>query len=201
MIYPEHLLPKSNYKIIQLQTDELNSCTLVRHTSSKDLFLIGTTTIDPDKLQIQSNHLKDLSTNLLGLFKLDDICIKITNDMFLNLWNVGEEVSETPMIDRDFLLDNDRGCFFFKIMEILNLELPQIQNQSILFNVIHTPTKCNFWHFSIRAFSNEIEISEMPIPDNKKRRIWKSLKDFLVLIAFTNCTNVHTIDEKHYTNN
>ena len=74
MTYPEHLLPQSNYKIIS-STDELCLCTLVRHTSSKDLYLLGTEMIDPDKLQIQSNHLKDLSTNILGIFELNDIYI------------------------------------------------------------------------------------------------------------------------------
>jgi hypothetical protein len=199
MIYPEHLLPQFNYKLIS-ETDELCLCTLVRHTSSKDLFLTGTETVDPDKLQIQSGHLKDLSTNLLGIFKIEDIYVEVLNNTFYDLWNVGEN-TVTPLIHKDFCINNDRGFFFFNINEIIHLELPLIQNYTILFKVIHTPTKCNFWHFSIRAYSKNIEISEMPISENQKKKIWKSLKDFLVGIAFTSYPDSKIIDKQHYTNN
>jgi hypothetical protein len=199
MIYPEHLLLQSNYKFIS-ETDELCFCTLVRHTSSKDLFLAETETIDPDKLQIQSGHLKDLSTNLLGIFKIEDIYVEVINKKFYDLWNVGENVV-TPLIHKDFCFNNDRGFFFFNIKEIIYLELPLILSYTILFKVIHTPTKCNFWHFSIRAYSKNIEISEMPISENQKKKIWKSLKDFLVGIAYTSCTVPNIINKQYYTNN
>jgi len=199
MTYPEHLLPQSNYKIIS-STDELCLCTLVRHTSSKDLYLLGTEMIDPDKLQIQSNHLKDLSTNILGIFELNDIYISVTNSSFFELWSLGD-ITEAPLINKDFILNNERGYFLFSINDIKNLKLPLIQNYTIVFDVIHTPTKCNFWHFSIRAFSDNIEISELPVSNKQKRMIWKSLKDFLVAIAFTNSTGFHILKRDSYTQN
>ena len=47
--------------------------------------------------------------------------------------------------------------------------------------IFHTPTKCNFWHISIRLLNSENkEISSLDLNDKKKKRIWKSARDFLI---------------------
>ena len=47
--------------------------------------------------------------------------------------------------------------------------------------IFHTPTKCNFWHISIRLLNSENqEISSLNLNEKKKKRIWKSARDFLI---------------------
>lgn len=80
--YPDRLIPKPGYSIVA--GEDLNrqsGLCLIRHIeSSQTRFLPRTGTLDPDCIQIQSNHLKDLSTNLLGVFRIGDVSIGIVKD-------------------------------------------------------------------------------------------------------------------------
>lgn len=81
-IYPEHLLPCSHYHIIE-QNDFLSQSglVLIRHIESDKVKRIGNTDLlHPDCIQIQSDHLRDLSNNLLGIFKKDDIFYGIVKE-------------------------------------------------------------------------------------------------------------------------
>ena len=113
MNYPARLLPKSNYKKIQW-TEDLLSMFLARHTPIKDLFMGDTGKINTDNLQIQSNHLKDFSTNLLGDFIHEDLKIEIQDkekkDYYYEAWEEGESARQ-PTFEEDFWINEDRGCF------------------------------------------------------------------------------------------
>jgi hypothetical protein len=113
MNYPTRLLPKSNYKKIQW-TEDLLSMFLARHTPTKDLFMADTGKINTDNLQIQSNHLKDFSTNLLGDFIDEDLKIEIhgkkKRNFYYDAWEEGEEARQ-PKFEEDFWINEDRGCF------------------------------------------------------------------------------------------
>lgn len=76
MNYPVRLLPKCSYNKINW-TNDLYPLFLLRHTPTKDILLSDTEKINPDNLKIQSDHLKDLSTNLLGEFLIEDNKIEI----------------------------------------------------------------------------------------------------------------------------
>lgn len=196
MIYPSHLLPQTNYKEIEM-CEELSKCTILRLVSSKDIFMEGTESIDPSKLQIQSGHLRDLSTNLLSIYKIEDIIIQVTNKEYFDSWEIGSAVI-SPVHEQDFLLNKDKGYFFFNIKDILELEMPislSDENFSATLKLVHTPTKCNFWHFSIRAFKGDTEISTL----NPPKRVWKTIKDFLVKKAFwKEDLSFHILPEHHY---
>lgn len=177
--YPTNLLPRLHYKYIN---EELNGCVLIRHVTG-NMFIEGTSRLDPNNLGIISGDLKDLSTNLLGHFRQEDIYIEVKNKSFFDLWRESETVSP-PIFNTDYLFNNDRKYFYFKVQEVLRLTLPKISGFPISFRVIHTPTKCNFWHFSIRVFSGEIEIRDLEITESQKKKIWKGVKDFLTSKAF-----------------
>ena len=200
MQYPEHLLPKSTYKYIN-DREELRLCTLVRHTRDQTIFMEGTKRLNPQVLTIEvpSSQLHDLSTNLLGIFTLDDIGINVTNSELVKLWIEGERVRLPIAEKQDFNLVGERGYFYFRIEEVLDLEIPGgIKGLPVNFEILHTPTKCNFWHFSIRVFSDNVEVSRLEISDSKKRKIWKGVKDFLTLCAFVDSENHKVLPTRCY---
>ncbi len=186
MIYPHHLLPQYNYKNISY-CDELEQCFLIRHTKTKDIYLEGTERIDPDKLNFQSDHLSDLSTNLLGIFQLEDIYIQVINNELVNLWYPNENIRQ-PKYGQDFIKNLERGYFIFHIKEIerlnSNVKLHEI---GLTFKVLHTPTTCNFWHFSVRVFKNNIEVKDLDIRDKEKKQLWRTAKIQLIEIIFYSC--------------
>ncbi len=81
----------------------------------------------------------------------------------------------------DFFKDDERGYYFIPIDDLLKYQLPKVQNQKCHFMIFHTPTKCNFWHISIRLLNNNYEeISTLNLNKNAKHKIWKTAKDFLI---------------------
>ena len=66
MNYPARLLPQSNYKKIEW-SDNLHPLFLLRHTPTQDL-LDDTNKLKEEYIAKQTDHLRDLSTNLLGEF-------------------------------------------------------------------------------------------------------------------------------------
>jgi hypothetical protein len=142
-------------------SDDLLPLYLIRYTPTKDIFLLGTQQINPDKIEIPSEQLSDLSTNLLGESKIEDVYIKVTNQSFLEPWTEGYSVN-IPVFGDDFCVDNERAYFYWKIQDITtySTELETIgQTFNLSLKVIHTPKKCNFWHFSIIVFSNDTDVS------------------------------------------
>lgn len=194
---PEHILPCSRYRMME-QTDLLSQAglVLIRHIESQDVCRIGDSEVlHPDCIKIQSDHLRDLSNNLLGIFEIEDIfygIVKECREYYCNLWN--EDTDGLMPSDRKYFRDGNRGFYFIPIDELLGLELPEVQEQKCHFMIFHTPTRCNFWHISIRLLndSNQ-EISTLNLNDKKKRKIWKSAKDFLIEDIITRKIKSHTV--------
>lgn len=183
-IYPKHIIPYPQYRFIE-QNEMLSQSglVLIRHVESDKVCHIDNSNIlHPDSIQIQSDHLRDLSNNLLGVFKIDDIfygIIKEHRDLYCSLWEDGS-MGLVPTNDKCFK-DTNRGYYFIPIDNLLKFNLPKVQEQQCHFMIFHTPTKCNFWHISIKLLNNENqEISTLDFNEKKKRKIWKSAKDFLI---------------------
>lgn len=183
-IYPKHLLPYSNYHCIE-QNDLISQpgLVLIRHIESdKVKWIENSNIIHPDCIQIQSDHLRDLSNNLLGIFRKDDIFYGINKEHkspYCDLW---EENTNGLMPKQDeYFCDKNRGFYFISIDDLKNFNIPEIGDQKYHFMVFHTPTKCNFWHISIRILNKDNqEVSSLELTKNNKRKIWKTAKDFLI---------------------
>jgi hypothetical protein len=95
--------------------------------------------------------------------------------------------------------------FFIRINEIISNPFvcnDAIGNQQyqLHFKVLHTPVKCNFWHFSIRVFdSNNIEISELSVRNGLIKKFWKEAKERLVECVLINTPSFSKLNSKHYT--
>lgn len=167
MEYPNHLLPKTSYKLITW-SHSLNECYLLRHTPDQNLIDDDTGMLRTDYIvpETSSSPLKDFSTNLLGTFLLEDRFWVINGPRkayFFDLWVEGEAVTN-PIYPTDFNEDRNKGAFFLRIGDIVD--------QTILYNkaetsgipavcrVKHTPTRSNFWHFSVRWSNDEGDICD-----------------------------------------
>ncbi|MEZ4960434.1 MAG: hypothetical protein R2830_11505 [Saprospiraceae bacterium] len=153
MQYPHHLLPKQNYKIIPYEP-WMNTYHLLRHTQNKELRDPETGLLKLDYIVLQTDHLRDLSTNLLGTFTPEDCFWSIKKEPFQDyfgvLWEIGEEVKTPDEADCDYL--DHRGAFYLKIEDCAGNQVKSGGQDEItvICDVLHTPVRCNFWHFSLR---------------------------------------------------
>lgn len=75
--------------------------------------------------------------------------------LFRSYWDWSSEV-KIPIYRQDFELNIDAGWFFLPIDKIVSITIPfnknaQKNDTDIARAVaVHTPTNCNFWHFSIK---------------------------------------------------
>ena len=197
MDYPQHLLPRSNYKKIEYN-NELNKCSLVRHTNAPNIFMEGTKDVNADVILFQSDHLRDLSTNLLGIFKIEDVYIEILNKDFINNWE-SEQTIVVPQFTQDFTINRDRSYFVLNIDDILELNSSeQLAEKGLTIKILHTPTKCNFWHFSIRVYKNNTEVSLLEINDKQKSKLWRIIRVLMSDLAYYIEEETCPLSEKHY---
>jgi hypothetical protein len=203
MNYPARLLPQSDYKKIEWSND-LCPLFLLRYTPSQDL-LDDVNKLKEEYIAKQTDHLRDLSTNLLGEFLIEDNKIEIIEkekDFFCE-WNEGDEASE-PVYNIDFVINENRGCFYWNIGEIISLKFSHTDHignndYHLNFMVLHTPVKCNFWHFSIRVFSeNQKEISTLTVRAGLKKTLWRKAKEQLREYAIIETPEFGSLNSKHY---
>ena len=162
MIYPYRLIPRPSYK--RIEVNGILDNWLCRATSTPQL-------IPPDEegepypeenffIEGKWTDLYDYSTNLLGHYLVEDICIglcgsKEAREYFRNDWNFTDDV-EVPVFEDSFEIMEPRGTFFLPISKVhqkLQISTPSPPRPSgdvLTAIVVHTPTNCNFWHFSIR---------------------------------------------------
>ena len=199
MKYPQHLLPQSNYKKIEWNND-LGLCSLIRHTDTKDIFMPGTKTISTEKIKFPSEQFRnDLSINLLSVFKLEDVYIQILNNNFIKDWEPDRKIYPLT-IERDFTINRDRGHFALNIQDILSLNTTRpLIEEGLSLEIFHTPTKCNFWHFSIRVYKNNTEISLLSIGDKQKKKQWRTIRNILADLAYFVEEEYSILHRKHYT--
>lgn len=187
--YPSRLIPASGYDIVDsVRLMEQSGLWLIRHVESgQTQFLGNTRTLNPDCITIQSDHLRDLSNNLFGVFLTDDVCFGIEKhayDAYCCAWD-GIEKCEVPS-DGEYFRDEGRGGYFIPVDSLLkdNIEIVNAADgstETFHFKILHTPTKCNYWHISIRVYDEtDNEVSTLDVSKGKKKRIWKTVKDYLV---------------------
>lgn len=182
MDYPNRLLPQPTFKRITYN-EILDDHFLIHFTETKD-------NRDPEdgKLKIEAvvrytDHLRDYSNNLLGVFLIDDIYWQLqpceNKVYYMSEWDLESEV-ERPNIPNDFQRNEQRGYFFLRIGDFHNKVVPSnIENEvGPVCILLHTPTNCNFWHFSLRWFFNGEDLQKWT--GSKKRLMQTSAKTFII---------------------
>jgi hypothetical protein len=163
MQYPLMLLPQLKHKKIECDLTDYHLC---RTTPNKQ-FLRASGIIKDEALCEKPLDFFDYSTSLLGHFELNNNYISIIGERkkyFTSYWGWTDQV-ETPFFRKDFISDNKKGIFFIPIGRIHGQVKVPFQNSKkaddeATAKIIHSPTRSNFWHFSVRWFGqNGIEIN------------------------------------------
>lgn len=200
--YPERLIPKPNYRIIDNDVImSQNGLWLIRHVESDAVRYLGNTnTLSPDSIKIQSDHLRDLSNNLLGIFQIEDIFFGINKshaDYYCDCWD-GTSECKIPSDDH-FFRDKNREHYFIPVDDLLKerITIENVMNdtaETYHFKILHTPTRCNYWHISIRVYNDENqEVSNIDVSKKKKSRIWKAVRDYLITFVKYEVEDEYTV--------
>lgn len=206
MQYPQHLLPKSDYKLIEW-AEWLDGHYLLRYAPNGNLKDTDTGMLRLDYIVPENgvSQLRDFSTSLLGIFLPEDRFWKFVGErrtyFSYELWPLGEEVEE-PVFGQDVERDETRGMFFLRIGDIVGQEVHYNIGDQNNFNatckVIHTPNRANFWHFSVRWFNQDGDI----YPNQRGNWINRMLKTALRTVILENVRfdvpEIHPILEAHY---
>lgn len=180
--YPERLLPRPNFHLIEDSSLSQRDLVLVRHADATSTERETCGILSPNEIRIQSDHLRDLSCNLLGIFRKEDIYYQIVKEkrnVYCALWEKPNKGLK-PTTD-EFIKDTSKRAYFIPIDQLLTYPLPEIKEHHYHFMVFHTPTVCNFWHVSIRLLNEEgQEVSTLAMSEKERHKVWKSAKDFLV---------------------
>lgn len=163
--YPLNLLPKESFKNIQFDHVAEIRLLLVRVTSNKNI-LDENGQIHSEHICIQTDHLKDYSTNLFGVYNEEHVAIEwlktdnVKSSDFFDIWE-NRSICQEPILNVHFCINQEQGLFFLKTSDFHNKEVKHTTSQDIFSSkVIHTPTKSNFWHCSIRWYINGVDSVE-----------------------------------------
>ena len=104
MVYPSRLLPQVNFKKI-VCNDYLRQHYLIHYTNQSEIRDPITLKLKTEFVTRRTDHLRDYSNNLLGVFIVDDIYWSIQNsvqkDYLLSEWKIGEGVIP-PIVPIDY---------------------------------------------------------------------------------------------------
>jgi len=202
MIYPNRLLPQPNYKIITWHP-ALRKHFLIHFTTTKDLVDPITSKLKQSLVVYRTDHLRDYSNNLLGVFIVDDIYWSVqesnNKQYLLGEWNVGEGVIP-PQVPTEYRKDGSRGYFFLRIDDCHEVVVPYQDATAItpVCVLLHTPINSNFWHFSLRWFCDGQDILEWD--EKRRRRILTAARSFIIERAFFQEPFFEELDANLYTN-
>ncbi len=184
MVYPTEILPNIKRKLISC---DVRSYFLIRSTpTSIEQELINETTgeIKQSSICSPTEHIIDLSTSLLGVFKLDHNKIELTKESKkkFGAYCAPDCVVEAPIHKIDFYIEEKKGFWTILIEKILNESVSYTFGErpdeifTAICSIVHTPTYWNFWHYSIKWYLNEHSCFLDDIQDDKlKKKITKRL--------------------------
>ncbi len=201
MSYPERLIPREEFCIIDFDRANTRTKYLIRHTdivdiSNKEGKLKGELVSTDDNY----NHLRDFSTNLLGVFQLEDIqWVWAKGTPCLGTWHPGEE-GIFPS-NKDVVLGAGRGCFYLSIFVFHHKRFFTLSEQEgeseVECKLLHTPLMSNFWHCSLRWYCDGEDSESWN--KGRMRRMKAHIRDFILEKAQLEEPIYQAIDPFHYT--
>jgi hypothetical protein len=205
MNFPIEILPKESYKIIDC---DLSKHYLVRFTNTNDasdLINPETGLVKHEHICSPRDHVVDLSTNLLGVFELSFIQIRLTEEGRgeYNFYCAPNEEVDTPLFERDFVIDSNRLFWVLQIGKVHNT-LVDYTKSNLPFKakciVIHTPMKWNYWHFSIRWKTEEGFWNELGQKEREKlgKRLAHEARVHLTMFARVEEPNYYELEKECY---
>ena len=211
IIYPKELLPYPTYKLIELSS--VSTSILVRHIdrlSDDEVIIDGDGNILPCKICHPTSRMVNLSMNLLGHYKLEHNLIKLStvakDDGFTKEW-MPNCPGMRPLNPIHFSLDTKRAFWGLELSIFTNISFKDtLSNAEIIATsfVVHAPTRCNFWHFTIEWMIDNENIRDLELSKNKKedlsRRIGQIARSRILNYASVNFADREGIEETLFMN-
>ncbi|MBO9561413.1 MAG: hypothetical protein J7621_01520 [Niastella sp.] len=172
MNYPQELLPQTDYKLIDCNVENCFLLRLVDDAIQEEMINPETGYIRVNLICSPRERIYDLSVILLGVYTQNHIPIELTREgktKFGGYCEPNSTISDPPVYNDHFVLNKNKRFWVSKISSISNIEVPYSRdnsNHTVRCYVKHTPTKWNFWHYSLRWESSEGNLDDM---DEKKR--------------------------------
>ncbi|MEJ0054988.1 MAG: hypothetical protein WDN75_04660 [Bacteroidota bacterium] len=171
MNYPRILIPKILYKKISINRILEGNVILIRLTSEKRSTQNGSNPVNVDAI-VEGGREKmiGLSLNLYGVYQTVHVKFKVSslNKILHDYWK--EWTFGLIPGAKDVTIEDDRGYYFVPLDKIHTHKIPNNPANNHDFNVfcevVHMPTKCNFWHVQLQWLSNGEVIT-------KEDEIWK----------------------------
>ncbi len=206
-------MPSGDKKTIDCNISE---CIIFRNfieEEGKPIIDYNTNSINQAYLVSPSARLVDFSTNLYGIFTLDDGLIEIIGER-LEYYHQYCEPTETvivPLFNQDFQRIENRKFWYIKVgvLEELEVVYPGAKNSTQFVaecKICHTPMRWNFWHFSIRWLIRPDEEKDFwlnEIPSNQQKKyIKKIVTELRSVLTFNAKLELHnefeTIPDSEY---
>lgn len=204
--YPKRLLPRKNYRIISCEKEILDKNILIRHTEEENIYLAGTNALNPEVIgKFPCEQMGDLSNNLLGIFREEDVCFSIVGQnkqIFTGVWKEGDKVI-VPQYKRDFEVTTGRKNLFLKMKEVCECEIPYEDSkgskETLRFQIEHTPSVSNFWHFSICVIlADGKKVGDLEVSKNAKKIYYRAARNVLVRLFFVEKPPLNVLEKTHY---
>jgi hypothetical protein len=181
MAYPHQLLPEAHYQLLDFSQIRSQSYFLIRHTDSTNI-LDPENRVKAENVAFQTDHLRDYSINLLGVFQPVDVGWQFAKESaYLNAWTPGDSAVPLPIIGTDVSFVSSRGSFFLLIDTFHQIQFlieTPTGKQTATCQVLHTPIRGNFWHCSLRWFVDGEDVADWS--DTRRKRVLKAARTFII---------------------
>ncbi len=189
MEYPTGILPNSDYKYIDC---DLTLHYLLRHSdlSLEEFYDTATRRIKLNAICHPKENIADLSTSLLGVFKIEHSRIRLTDKgkQKYNSYCEPDESIQVPLHE-DYEVALYSNIWYVKIQSLQKIKVLYNRDEDEMVaecEIIHTPMKWNFWHFSIRWKTENIELSLGKNPRKWEQRLCNAARNALSEIITIN---------------
>lgn len=213
IMYPRELLPRSNYKLIITDLSNYYLLRTVTINNFNDVWDEEDNCLKPAALD--SKFLPDLSTNLLSIYNYSHVKIHPTSEGRRKYTgycdpNITIDERDTPQIEIDYTIDERKHAWAIQIDNIKGKEVVyeldgEPDSFSATCTVKHTPTRWNFWHFSVDWFLHginltlsELESVNQPLFNIVLKRLKKDARDTIIRHGTIHPIEPTFLDTSHY---
>ena len=162
MSYPNKLLPKRYFKLLESDKLKDKNLLLIRSTPDKDI-LDNLGQIKTKAIASPTSNIIGYSINLLGVFRIKHSKIeinKVVRSLYTSNWSPPQDFLRPKKNENRII--KEKGFFTLKFEKIHNYPYPITHpNTGISYNFLckleHKPTKSNYWHFELHWFDENGE--------------------------------------------
>jgi hypothetical protein len=186
MEYPKEILPNTEYKTIDCNIADKFLLRLTTTNKIEEIIDQETGKISIQQICSPTERIDDLSLSLYGVYNTTHISLEFTQEgkqKYMHYCAPDEPV-DLPVFEEDFHNDAQRLCWCAEIRKLDNIPFPFTMGEdpfTATCQVVHTPMRWNYWHFSLRWRTDAGDLEDMDDKQRKKvfRRIGHSVRTII----------------------